>query len=232
MKIKTSVRAMCSILCITCLALAGCDTTSSTPPTSATEAGTASSAPSPSETTSPQQATTTDYIGVENAEAIAFEHANLLESDVLFLISELEHDDGRAIYEVDFWDGNLKYNYDIDALTGEIVGFSQEEESNVPTSDILSFRQDGDSTDPSLSQSGTNAPTPATSSTDYITVEQAKEIALQNAGVNASDAQNLQCEFDMDDGRAEYEVDWNVGATEYEYTLNAIDGTILEYDVE
>ncbi len=86
--------------------------------------------------------------------------------------------------------------------------------------------------------SGSQAPTPnnganaSIDSSEYITQEQAKSIALEDASTNASDVTYIKCEFDYDDGRPEYEVEWNVGGTEYEYNISAVDGSILERDVE
>ncbi len=206
MKTRTSIHILKTMPFCLCLfwALAGCASTASTPPTSATEVGASAQQPLTS---------TTDYIGEENAKNIAFEHAGFIEDDLQFVQTRLERDDGHTIYEVEFWNGNTEYDYDIDALTGEIIGFSQDVESNAPA----------------LPQSAANA---TSSTAEYITAEQAKEIALQNAGVNASDAQNLQCEFEHDDGRAEYELDWNVGPTEYEYTIDATDGAILAHSMD
>ena len=39
-------------------------------------------------------------------------------------------------------------------------------------------------------------------------------------------------EKDNDDGRLEYEVEFQVNGTEYEYTISAADGTILEKDID
>ena len=35
---------------------------------------------------------------------------------------ELDHDHGRAVYEIEIFYNNSKYEFDIDASTGEIVG--------------------------------------------------------------------------------------------------------------
>lgn len=70
------------------------------------------------------------------------------------------------------------------------------------------------------------------SASNYITAERAKEIALNHAGVNASDAIFVKAGLDWDDGRVEYEVEFYVGNTEYDYDIDAATGAIRSYDHE
>lgn len=71
--------------------------------------------------------------------------------------------------------------------------------------------------------------TPADPS-QLITHEQAQEIALEHAGVDGADAVGLHTELQIDDGRQEYEVLFRVGHIEYEYEIDAVNGTIVSYD--
>ena len=68
-------------------------------------------------------ASKSDYIGSGHAKAIALEHANLSEGDVRFLRAKLDKDDGIMIYEVSFRLGRTEYEYAIDAVTGDIIGY-------------------------------------------------------------------------------------------------------------
>ena len=65
--------------------------------------------------------------------------------------------------------------------------------------------------------------------TEYITVEKAKEIAVAHAGVSPS---RVECEFDRDDGRYVYEIEFKVGRYEYEYEIDAQSGEVVKYDKE
>lgn len=85
----------------------------------ATEAPAATSAPTP--TTQQSQ-----YIGEDEAKRIAFTDAGVAEQDTSFLRAELDTDDGMVKYEVDFHVGQMEYEYDIDAVTGAILGRSAE----------------------------------------------------------------------------------------------------------
>ena len=61
-----------------------------------------------------------------------------------------------------------------------------------------------------------------------MSVDEAKAIALKHAGVSASSATFQKAELDRDDGRLEYELEFRSGGVEYEYKLDAVNGTILE----
>ena len=70
------------------------------------------------------------------------------------------------------------------------------------------------------------------SETGLIGQEKAKEIAFAKAGTNATAVSDLEVEFDCDDGVLVYEVEFRSGNNEYEYDINAKDGTILKENVE
>ena len=61
----------------------------------------------------------------------------------------------------------------------------------------------------------------------YITPDEAKAIALQDAGLEASDIRDLEVELDLDDGPAHYDVDFEKTSADYEYDIDAVTGQIL-----
>ncbi len=64
--------------------------------------------------------------------------------------------------------------------------------------------------------------------TNYIGVDAAKNAALSNANVDASNAVFTEAKLDDKDGTAYYEVDFTANGTEYEYDIDAITGTVIE----
>ena len=74
-------------------------------------------------TTSPDG---TEYISADKAREIALSHAGVSEGNVYDFDCELEHEGGRAVYEVDFESMNYEHEYDIDAVTGEILRSEKE----------------------------------------------------------------------------------------------------------
>lgn len=143
-------------------------------------------------------------IGSEKAKSIALNHAGVTSSTAKFVKVERDRDDGRLLYEVEFYAGNKEYDYEILASDGTILSYD---------ADIEGYRI------PSST---------STSSSGYISVERAKEIALQHAGLSSSGVNFDKAEFDHDDGRAEYEIEFHHNFREYEYTIDAASGTILE----
>lgn len=76
------------------------------------------------ETTTPaatDSSTTPSYIGEESARSIALEHAGLNEADVTFRSTKLDNDDGTMVYEIEFYQDRVEYDYTIDALTGAVL---------------------------------------------------------------------------------------------------------------
>ena len=64
----------------------------------------------------------------------------------------------------------------------------------------------------------------------YIGVETAKQAALSHAGVTQDQLDYLEADYDYEDGRMVYEVEFAVGGVEYEYDIDAATGDILKYE--
>ena len=159
-----------------------------------------------------------DYITVERAKQIALNDAGVKESNAVFLRANLDWDDGRMQYEVEFYSGSTEYDYDIDAVTGAIISSDRDMED-------FQIWNSGTSTNrPTNVSSGSSA-----SSGNYITAERAQQIALAEC---PSGSTVYKCQFDWDDGRAEYEVEIRNGWTEYDFEIDAVTGTILSRDID
>ena len=60
-------------------------------------------------------------IGYAKAKSIALNHAGVSENKAYDMDIELDDEDGRLIYEVEFKSGNMEYSYEINAATGAIL---------------------------------------------------------------------------------------------------------------
>lgn len=67
-----------------------------------------------------------------------------------------------------------------------------------------------------------------TTSEAKISKSKAKSTALTHAGVKETEISRYEVELEKDDGVWKYEISFNVGRTEYDYTINAETGKILE----
>ena len=155
-----------------------------------------------------------NYISADRAKQIALNDAGVKEANAVFLRANLDWDDGRMKYEVEFYSGTTEYDYDIDAVTGAILSSDRELEN-------FQIWNNGTSRP---SGNGSNS-----SSGDYITAERAQQIALAET---PSGSTVVKCQFDWDDGRAQYEVEIRNGWTEYEFEIDAVTGTIFSRDID
>ncbi len=64
-------------------------------------------------------------ITANDARDAALRHAGIDESQARDIDVDLDRDNGKLIYEVDFNSGNTEYDYDIDAETGEVISVSK-----------------------------------------------------------------------------------------------------------
>ena len=60
-------------------------------------------------------------IGYAKAKSVALNHAGVSENKAYDMDIELDDEDGRLIYEVEFKSGNMEYSYEINAATGAIL---------------------------------------------------------------------------------------------------------------
>lgn len=69
----------------------------------------------------PKEAVENKYISVDSAKQIALRHAGFEEKDVKFTTAKFEDDNNRKEYDIEFYCGSLEYEYEIDAVTGQIL---------------------------------------------------------------------------------------------------------------
>lgn len=144
-------------------------------------------------------------ITVDKAKEIALADAGVSSSDATFIKEKPDYDDGIPVYDVEFYTSSHEYDYEIDARTGAVRSRDMEALEIAP-------QQQG------------------SSNGNYIGVQKAKSIALDHAGV--SDVTYTKAKLDEDDGQVVYEIEFYKDGVEYDYTIRAVDGSILEYDSE
>ena len=147
------------------------------------------------------------FLDLEQARAIAYDHAGVSESEATD--RSCDFDDGR--YEIEFDHGGWEYDYHI-----------------APDGTILRTNKTPEPTGPAVTKPVETQPAetvPAETKTKRISAEKALSIALNHAGV--TDVRDRDVEWD--DGR--WEVSFDDRRTEYDYKISA-DGTILRWEKE
>ena len=163
------------------------------------------SASAPAQTAAPaaaQNATGTGTVDEAAAQKIALEHAGVKETDATITKSKLDYEDGRQVYDIEWYAGGAKYDYEIAADTGEIISSAYEEKT-----------MGADSKNVTVSEAD------------------AKKTALDRVS-GATDKDLYEWKLDYDDGRPEYEGKIIYGGTEYEFTIDASTGSVMEWDAE
>ena len=136
------------------------------------------------------------------AKEIALTHAGIKAADATFTKAKLDYDDGRQVYEIEWYANGAKYDYEIDAATGEVVKSDYEAKTVVG--------------------SGNSA---------TVSEADAKKTALARVS-GATEKDIYEWELDYDDGRPEYEGKIIYGGSEYEFTVDAASGAITEWEAE
>ena len=149
--------------------------------------------------------TETAAVGEGKAKEIALNHAGLTEDQVTFVRSRLDWEDGRQVYDVEFYTSDYKeYDYEIDATTGEVLSYDYDAEGYAPSADA---------------------------GTQTISADRAKEIALAEVpGATTKDI--YEFEVDRDDGRLEYEGTIYYNGVEYEFSIDGYSGAIRSWEVD
>ncbi len=167
--------------------------------------GTQTEAAAQAQTSAPttaQTATGTGTVDEAAAQKIALEHAGVKAADATITKSKLDYEDGRQVYDIEWYAGGAKYDYEIAADTGEIISSAYEEKTM-----------------------GANSNNVTVSEAD------AKKTALDRVN-GATDKDIYEWKLDYDDGRPEYEGKIIYGGMEYEFTIDAATGSIIEWDAE
>ena len=74
----------------------------------------------------PSAADNTAGITEQDAMKAALEHAGLKENDLTSRHIEKDSENGKEIYEIEFYAGSSEYEYEIDAATGKILGWEED----------------------------------------------------------------------------------------------------------
>lgn len=150
----------------------------------------------------PSTSTSTGAVDEAKAQEIALAHAGVNAADATITKSKLDYDDGRQVYELEWYANGAKYDYEVAVATGEIVNSGYEAKTVVGTGNSAT-----------------------------VSEATAKQTALSRVP-GATAANIYKFKLDFDDGRWEYEGEIRYGTMEYDFTIDANTGAFLEWDME
>lgn len=175
-----------------------------------TQAQTETTAPAADSATTQSSAaataqTVTGTVDEEMAQKIALEHAGVKATDATITKSKLDYEGRRQVYEIEWYAGGKKYDYEIAVDTGEILSSGYDKKT-----------------------SGWSV---SNSSNVTVSEADAKQTALGSVS-GATEKDIYEWQFDYDDGRPEYEGKIIYGGTEYDFTIDASSGVVVEWEAE
>ena len=183
----------------------------------------------PQQSSQEQTKEQTQMIPMEEAQEAALKAADIEAADADISATTLSEVAGVACYKVEFTSGEYAYAYTINAETGAVMEMSSQEQ-NAQASGTQT--EVADSAAPAPAQTSAAAPAQNATGTGTVDEAAAQKIALEHAGVKAADATITKSKLDYEDGHPEYEGKIIYGGTEYEFTIDAATGSVMEWDAE
>ncbi|MCC8049672.1 MAG: PepSY domain-containing protein [Lachnospiraceae bacterium] len=150
------------------------------------------------------------YLTAEEAEALVFTYSDKSEAEAQYIQTAMDYNTGVVTYEVEFYIDSYKYEYEINATTGELLEWEIEWKND----ELLAIELE--ELEKSQNVSG-------------IGEERALEIALEHAGVDPSAIVFYSTVAAYEDGQEFYDVDFYTEDHEYDYKIDVLTGEILEY---
>lgn len=192
------------------------------------------------------------YISRDSACATALAAAGVDAGSANITSTEFSERDGTSYYEVDFTAGGTEYSYSIDAVTGVVIeGENSKKDAAVTDYDTLEAptpntpvitdydTANGSNANPAPAAppaQAAPAPAAAAGASKEVTLDAAKQTALNHAGKAASEVTFVKAQKDIDDGQSIYEIEFVTQSgnsyQEYDYEISASTGAILSSDFD
>ena len=203
------------------------------------------------------------FISLEEAKKIALKDAKLdeLTQKIVFTREDLNRNQGKPCYLLEFYTGTNQYFYQIDAKSGSIIyagKFITLSEAKKIALDDAGCKDKVSFTEETLVSGGIKTPyyqlvfadaktqwtyridavlgivlekkQKETVTTDFISLEEAKEIALKDAGLNESTQKIVftREELNRNSGKPCYILEFYTAKKQYSYKVDAKNGSIIE----
>ena len=172
----------------------------------------------------------TAFISKNEVKDIIAANMNVNSGDLYFEDIDFEFDKG--VSEVEVYYQNRDYEYKIDAKEGKVIYtdfkyFTNQNNTN-NTNDFNNSNNNGNGN--GNNSGSTNNQNNLSGVEPSITLDEAKNIAVTNAGVDINSVKFTREELDHDNHTLVYELEFFYNNIEYDYEINATTGDIISYD--
>ena len=165
----------------------------------------------------------TAFISKNEVKDIIAANMNVNSGDLYFEDIDFEFDKG--VYEVEVYYQNRDYEYKIDAKEGKVI---YTDFRNINTNNSQNNSNNNNSN--GSNNSNSNNQNSLNNVTASISLDEAKNIAVTNAGVDINSVEFTREELDHDNHTLVYELEFFYNNIEYNYEINATTGDIISYD--
>lgn len=145
-------------------------------------------------------------ISMDTAKSIAMNDAGVSGEAFSYSAAKLDWEDGRQVYDVDFFVNGIEYEYEILASDGSILKKKQDAEW------------------------GKNSGNPGGSVAGQLTMDQARQKVAER--IARVDPASVYIKEDYDDGRLKYEGEVYHNQRKYEFELDAATGAFTDWEEE
>ncbi|MBO5098035.1 MAG: PepSY domain-containing protein, partial [Agathobacter sp.] len=193
-------------------------------------------------------ASETKYLGKAKALELVYVHAAVVVENVVDVEVDMDYEDGIMVYEIEFYSDGYEYEYKLNAITGEILVSEKSEEpaeeddgAQIPDEEVTpeeGQNPDEETTPDEVKPGEQESPDKTPGKEDNkdhpsrIGRGNAKKIAMNHAGFTRDKLRDLECDFDEEDGKYVYKVEFEVDGVEYTYVIDVNSGEILHVETE
>lgn len=177
-----------------------------------------------------------NYISLEKAKEIALAQAGINSSQAKFTEKDFDFEKNVPVYDLEFIANNIKYEYNIDAITGKVVSAEHENiladnKDDIYDNDDADDKYDDDRYDDDRYDKDDDIEVvPSKKEEKYISKDKAKSIALNRAKLNENNVKFTSVKLDRENGKAVYEIEFTSNGFEYDCDVNAINGKVIDFD--
>lgn len=146
-----------------------------------------------------------------DASAVALSNIGVSKEDTTYTVVTENLNLEQPCYDVEILVDGVLYRYRIDASRGDLIKITVNNVEVAPE----------------------DVPKPVSSpEAKYISLEKVKQVAFADAGIAETDVLRLEYEMDYAHGKYLYDIEFSTATHEYEYEIDATDGSIFKKDID